>query len=131
MSNLPLTYTDLVFSNGDLDPFGAETTSDLQNLQQDISTLIIELFNSNLDDPNRGIGIETFLSANANQFSTLSGLIEAQVLQDDRVSACTVTTTQNGNGAYSIIIQVQVGQTVLPLEYNWVSGAGLINLSSL
>ena len=127
---LPLTYADLVFdaATGDLNPFGAETTSDLQNLIQDVGHILEELPGSNLDDVTRGIGIETYLSGNAKMLNSLPDKIETQLLADDRISSCTVTIQQNPDGSYVILVVIGVAGSVIPLQYQWDTASGLFAL---
>lgn len=120
MITLPLTYTDLICVD-DLDPFANETTSDLQNLIQDIGHLLKEFPGTNPDDPDRGIGVETYLSGTLDNFRNLSALIESQVTKDPRVDTCTCsidTSTEN----FTVNISVGVSGTVIPLEFGWSDG---------
>lgn len=127
---LPLSYADLVFYE-DLNLFALETTSDLQNLVQDIHHLLEEYPNSNPSDPDRGIGVELYLSGTVTQLNLLPNLINTQVILDDRVTSCNTTITQLPDSSFQIIIQIAVSTIVLPLEFNFSTGAGLINLTSV
>lgn len=132
MSNvpLPLTYRDLV-CDVDLDPFGNETGSDLENLIQDLTHVLVENLGSNPDDPTRGIGISNYLSGTANSLPALCGNIEDQFGRDERVSGVTATANRNADGTYLISITVQVGATTLPLQYSWSTPEGLQLLKRL
>lgn len=123
---LPFTYADLVDVD-DLDPLAAETTSDLQALTQDVLHLLEELPGSNLDDPNRGIGIMLYLSGTSQNLSTLPALIETQLNADSRISGAAVTiTAQKDLTTYDITVQVQVADSVLGLQFQFSSSAGLV-----
>ncbi len=118
---LPLTYPDLVCV-ADLDPFGQETTSDLQSLIQDIFHVLKELPGSNPDDPDRGVGVDMYLNGTVDNFKKMAGTIENQLALDDRIDSATCATTQNPDGTYLIKIQINVAGAVIPLEYGWQDG---------
>lgn len=126
---LPLTYPDLV-CDLDVDPFASETTSDLQNLIQDVYHLLLEYPGSNLDDPQRGIGVEQYLSSNDKQFSGLPGIIDTQLSEDERIDSSNTTLTQNNDGTFLLKVQITVGVTVVPLEFGWQAGQ-FTNLSAV
>lgn len=124
---LPLTYPDLV-CDLDLDPFANETTSDLQNLIQDVYHLLLELSGSNLDDPTRGIGVEQYLNGRFDDLQTLMNTIELQISQDDRVKNCQATVQQLANPEhYEIIVKIGVGDDTIGLSFDWASVSGLTN----
>ncbi len=118
---LPLTVVDLVCEL-DLDPYGRETTSDLQSLIQDIFHVLKELPGSNPDDPDAGVGVDTYLSGTVDQFKGLAGTIEHQVNRDSRVNGCSCTLTPNPNGTYLVRIDIGVGSDIIPLQYGWQDG---------
>ncbi len=119
---LPLTYPDLLCVNGDLDPFGGETTSDLQSLIQDVGHLLQEEPGSNPDDPNRGIGVHLYLNGTVDAFKGLSGLIEAQLSEDDRIDGISCKVTTNPNGTFLLRLDIGVNGTIVPLQYGWQDG---------
>lgn len=125
MSTLPLVYADLV-CNDDLDIFGTETTSDFQNLVQDVGHVLVELLGSNPDDPTRGVGIENYLSASFDALKGLTPLAETQLLTDDRITQCDITLEPIDAETYRIIVTVAVSGTVVPLAFNWSSNGGLV-----
>lgn len=127
MATLPLTYPDLVCDD-DLDLFAQETTSDLQNLEQDVAHVLIETLGSNLDDPNRGVGLPFMLSANAGELTALNQTIESELLKDGRLDAVSAIVTQTGHEAYSVVITVSVGAAVLGLSYSYDAVGGLVSL---
>ena len=90
MGDLPLTYPDIVCLD-DMDPFAGETTSDLQNLAQDVLHVLMEMPGSNPDDPSRGVGVDLYLGGTADAFSTLPGAIDTQLSQDDRITSSKTT----------------------------------------
>jgi hypothetical protein len=132
MSNvpLPLTYRDLVCDT-DLDPFANETGSDLENLIQDLTHLLVENLGSNPDDPLRGIGIANYLSGTTDVLPALCGTIEDQFNRDNRVSGCSATIAQQPDKTWLLSITIQVGTQVLPLQYSWSTPEGLALLSRL
>lgn len=119
--SLPLTYPDLVCEL-DLDPFGNETTSDLQSLMQDVFHLLKELPGSNPDDPDRGLGVDQYLSGTADQWPSFCRLAEAQLGQDDRIDTVSCNVTLQADGTYRIRLDISVNGSVIPLEYGWQDG---------
>ncbi len=119
---LPLTIPDLVCEN-DLDPFGRETTSDLQTLIQDVYHLLKEWPGSNPDDPDRGIGVDQYLSGTANDLGKMCSLIEAQLSEDDRIDSAKTTLDLNADGSLNrILVTIAVGSAVIPLAFGWQDG---------
>lgn len=116
MATLPLTYPDLVCLD-DLDPFAGETTSDLQNLSQDVLHLLVELPGSNPDDPERGIGVMQYLSCSESEFRSLPGRIDAQLRADDRVQSSKTTLVPLAEGGFRVEILIGVGPELIPLAY--------------
>ncbi len=125
MSNLPLTIPDLVCVV-DLDPFGRETTSDLESLIQDLFHLLVELPGSNPDDPDAGVGVDLYLSGTADRFATLTGQIEAQFGRDDRVDSVSASVTPGDTPIINIAIGVD--GAIIPLQFGWQNG-NFTNLS--
>ncbi len=104
---LPLTYTDLVCID-DMDPFAAETTSDLQNLIQDIYHVILEDPGSNMDDPERGFGLMSLLSGTVDQFLASASGIDTEVEKDPRVDSSSTVIVQTGRADYPYQIQITI-----------------------
>lgn len=119
---LPLTYPDLVCEL-DLDPFAQETTSDLQNLIQDVLHILREDLGSNPDDPERGCGVYNYLSGTVDQFATLCGTIETQLNTDPRINTASAKITPNPDGTFLVRIDIGVGSDIIPLEYGWQNGS--------
>lgn len=117
---LPLTTTDLVCLD-DLDPYGNETTSDLQNLVQDIFHILKEMPGSNPDDPKRGIGVETFLGGTVASLASLPGRVEAQLGEDDRIDSVSCTVSQADEN-FVLHVSIGVAGTVVPLQFGWTDG---------
>lgn len=121
-----LQYPDAVLYD-DADPLGAECTSELQVLEQDVYHVLIEEPGSNPDDPNRGIGIEGKLSGTEDDFLLLPSAIDAQLREDDRIDESTTTITKVGpsgqqGATYLVNIQIQVGEQVFALKYAMADG---------
>jgi hypothetical protein len=127
---LPLTVSDLVCVL-DLDPNGNETTSDLQSLEQDVLHILIELFASNPDDPDRGVGIDQYLSGTQDDLSRVPRIIENQLDQDDRIDGVSANLVQQADGLFVLSIVLQVDGTVIGLHYGYVQGAGIAPLNPL
>lgn len=125
---LPLTFSDLVCVQ-DLDPNGNETTSDLQNLTQDVFHVLIETLGSNPDDPERGVGIDQYLSGTTDNLMALPRLIENQLESDDRIDAVTASVVKNADGSFTVAIELAVDGAVLGLQYGYTSNGGLLPLN--
>lgn len=128
MATLPFTYADIV-CDLDVDIYARETTSDLQALIQDLSHVLVEFPGTNFDDPDRGVGVEQYLGATVDQFQSLQTLIENQFNRDDRVYSTSCSIAQSDDGTFSIQIDVQVSEGVVPLEFGWQNGQ-FTNLTS-
>lgn len=121
---LPLTYPDLVCVE-DLDPFAAETMSDLENLVQDVFHILIEEPGSNPDDETRGVGIDNLLSGTAKDLIIAASSIDAQLERDDRIDSSTTTVTELNAGndqagaIYEITVELVVDGSVIPLSYSY------------
>lgn len=124
MTQLPLTYPDLL-AEEDLDINAAETTSDLQTLKQDVLHILEEPPGSNIDDPDRGIGVVQLLSGSTIPLAALPGIIDGQLTKDDRIDSSQTTLTQEGDGTFTINIQVGVGGAVVGLSYSYSAVSGL------
>lgn len=142
-SSLPLTYTDLVCDD-DVDPNAAETTSDLQTLEQDIYHILLEDPGSNPDDPDRGVGVPSLLSGDTSVLATIPRQIESQLLNDERIEQVQAQivhipaggtfsdgTPVGDQDGYEIQIQYQPTGAVLPqsVSFGYSSAGGLLSLS--
>lgn len=127
LSQLPLTASDLVCVD-DLDPLALETTSDLQNLEQDVLHILQETYGSNLDDINRGIGVPEMLSGSTVPLQTLPKVIDTQLTKDARIDKSKTTITQNSDQSFNLEIQVTVNSSVVPInvQFSAVNGLTLI-----
>ena len=125
-TNLPLTYPDLVCLD-DLDPFAGETASDLQSLGQDLYHVLVQLPNSNPDDPDRGIGVMQYLSCTETQFRSLGGKIDKQFEEDSRVVSSKTTLSTSPDGSFVVNVEVKTANGIIPLQYA-VSGGGVTHL---
>lgn len=121
---LPLTYTDAVCGL-DVDPLGRETGSDLENLVQDVFHVLLQALGSNPDDPDRGLGIEAVLNASDTAARTISGRVDRELDKDTRISSSSTSFSEQPDGSYLISIRIQVGDTVLPLDFSFDSQSGL------
>jgi hypothetical protein len=126
---LPLTYPDLLFVD-DLDPFGQETTSDLQNLAQDVYHLLLELTASNADDETRGVGLSAMLSGTEDQLAAAPKIIDSQLRKDARVLTSTSVLTTQSDGSYLLQISIQPagGLLPIPLTFTYSASQGLVPL---
>ena len=125
-TTLPLTYTDLVCID-DADRYARETTSDLQNLEQDVLHMLIETRGSNLDDLDRGIGLEELLSGTDVNLALAVSKVDEGLARDPRIDASTTTITPDSAaaGGYLISIEIVVGAAVLGLSFAFSAGRGI------
>lgn len=122
---LPLTVPDVVCTD-DVDQYARETTSDLETLVQDVFHILIELPGTNIDDPDRGVGVEALLSGSAANIGTVQKRIEAQLLRDDRIDACTTEVSSDpDSGTYNLAITIQVDGSVVGLSFAYDAASGL------
>ena len=121
---LPLTVPDLVCVL-DVDAFAAETTSDLQTLVQDVFHILLEDEGSNPDDPTRGVGVDNYLNGTLAKANRLPAKIEQQLLEDDRIDACSASLSAQPDGSYGLHIVITVDGTVVPLDYTYTTATGL------
>jgi len=106
----------------DVDLMGAECTSELQVLEQDVYHVLIQSLGSNPDDLERGIGIEDYLSGTESDLQALPAIIDAQLKEDDRIDDSTTTVTLNDDGSYSVDIAISVSGTVYNLPFAYSNG---------
>lgn len=126
---LPVTVpvTDGVCTD-DLDPNGNETTSDAQALAQDVYHIILEELGSNLDDPNRGIGADGYLSASSATLAALPSTIDSQLRKDTRIDSSKSTLTTDASGAWTLQVQLVATGSVIPLGFAFDPSTGLVQL---
>lgn len=90
-----------------MSPFADETTSELEELEQDVYHVLIETLGSNIDDPTRGLGLDDVLSDDEANLASVPGLAEHQIQQDDRVVAAKAKLTQDESGNPRLEIEIQ------------------------
>jgi hypothetical protein len=137
----PLTAPDIAVSTSpanpsaggivDMDALATETTSELQNLQQDLTNRLIEMPGSNLDfgpSNSRGVGIMSYLSS-AKKIGGLPARIDAEFIQDPRVSESLTTLVLQSDGTYLVSTQLVTVAGVFGLAWAW-SQAGIVPVPS-
>lgn len=122
---LPLTYTDIVCID-DCDPLMSETTSDLQNLEQDVRHILMETLGSNLDDVNRGIGVDSLLSSSTAPLQTLAKNLDSQLTKDDRIQSSNSNVIDNGSGSFTLNVTVAVAGKVTGLAFAFDAAGNLL-----
>jgi hypothetical protein len=75
----------------DCDEFMSETDDPIAEWKQDSYHRLFDEPGSNLDDPNRGLGLKSRL--NGTGVKGLDSAIIAELLKDDRTQSCTCTIT--------------------------------------
>jgi len=113
----------------DLDLFGRETRSDLEALVQDVYHMLIEELGSNLDVPDRGIGIYSLLSGSNIDVRAIAQRIDQQLPRDPRIDASSTSVEVGADGGYTLRIQIQAAGSVVGLAFAFASAAGLSLIS--
>ncbi len=113
---LPKTYATVLWLD-DLDLQGRDTASDLASLEQDVLHVLMQLRGSNIADPDKGLGVQTYLNGTSIQLQRLPSLIDTQLSQMSRVSGSRTVLTQDSDGSFRIEITVAVGSQVVQLNY--------------
>jgi hypothetical protein len=102
----------------DMDPFALETTSDSQELEQDVIHVIEQDLASNPDDPSRGLGVANAsseqVSANPTAYTQAA---EQEVQKDDRVVSCSASITVTNDGSVALVIDIEEDDAQLDVKY--------------
>ena len=112
----------------DLDPNGNETTSDAQALAQDVYHVLLEVVGSNLDDLNRGLGVEGYASAPSSKLALLPSICDSQLQKDTRITSSRTTLVQTSTApmAFTLSIQIIASGEVIPLAFLYTPTTGLV-----
>jgi hypothetical protein len=110
----------------DLDAFGEECADELEELDQDLYHRLIEPRGSNIDDPDRGLGIEDRLGGPVD--ASLAQDIEDEYRKDERVSAVAARVTELDASRYRIDIQVDVNEAKLNQTFETDASGNLIRV---
>lgn len=104
----------------DLDEFGGELDDPLEELAQDLYHRIVEPYGSNIDDEDRGLGIEGRLSGVVD--ASLKTDIETELSKDDRVQAVRATISKTADGEYRIDIEIKANERTLGIALEGDAG---------
>jgi hypothetical protein len=96
----------------DLDEFGAECSSAVEELEQDIFHRLIERYGSNADVPDRGESVDEWLSSTIGKDEAVRR-IENECLRDQRVAAATVKIVEQQKDYWLISIEIQTNEDEL------------------
>ena len=125
-ASVSVSITDAVCLD-DVDSTGAETTSDLQALSQDIYHILLESFGSNIDDPSRGIGVRGLLNGTSQGLTRAAGILDSQLRKDNRIdSSRTTITFDSTTQIYTLNLMVVAAGNLLPMAYNYTQAGGLV-----
>lgn len=113
---LPKTYPEPVWTD-DLDPFGRETQTDLESLEQDVLHIIGQRRGSNTADPTKGGGAFGILSGDASVLADLPHQVDADLRQMTRVDASNSTIEELDDGTQLLRVTVSVAGQVVRLNY--------------
>lgn len=111
----------------DLDMFGTELDDPLEELGQDLYHRLIEAPGSNLDDPNRGYGLEGRLSGGGRGSTFATSIqhgIESELSKDERVLQVRATVDSPAVGEYRIQIEIVADEGALGISLI-ADGAGV------
>lgn len=97
----------------DMDPFGAETQSDRDELVQDSLHVIEQDLGSNLDDLTRGLGVANILSRPVQ--AGLAQQAQTELAKDDRVQRVDATITTDDQGQQTLNVTIYTNDDVLDL----------------
>jgi hypothetical protein len=137
-SAFPLTAPDLRCLE-DLDRFAAETTSELENLDQDVLHILMEDYGSNPDDGTRGVGLPNLLSSPTRSITNITALVETQLRKDDRIDQVKATLTELppgyafpdgltfAAGGWLLELQIVAGADVVDYSYGYSPATGLVS----
>lgn len=90
----------------DLDPYLAECADPVEEFRQDVFHQLLEPANSNIDDPERGFGLDDQISGPLR--GGLEKRLAAYYERDARVTKCSasVTRVSNGNAGDTVTIEL-------------------------
>lgn len=105
----------------DLNANGLELNDPLAELYQDLVHRLFEVPGSNLDDADRGVGIEAILSqavnaAGGDGSQTITHRIETDFVKDNRVKQVRATVLSPAPNEYDVDIQVVADEGVLGIR---------------
>lgn len=97
----------------DLDAFGTEIDDPLEELAQDLYHRLLEPPGSNIDDPDRGVGLVDMISGSLTP-DQIKHAIEMDFQKDDRVAAVSADVQQTSSGQagaeYRITISIEANE---------------------
>ena len=105
----------------DMDENARELDDPLGELEQDVAHQLLESWGTNIDAPDRSIGLEDQLSA--NRLPNLKNYIEKKLLEDDRITAVQATITQVGAVTTQISLAIEANEDELGIVLQF-DGAG-------
>ena len=110
----------------DLDAYGRELNSPLDELYQDLVHRLLETRGTNIDDPDRGVGLRDLLSAGYNPENGATQLIKAPIetdfRKDDRVQDVSASALVNLDGSIAVAIQVVANGTTMNIDVTFAGG---------
>lgn len=91
----------------DMDEFARELDDPAAELEQDVVHMLLEAPYSNIDDPERSIGLNQLLSGVFDP--RIANIIEEKLERDDRITKAKVTISANAlvPGEYNVEIELQ------------------------
>lgn len=119
----------------DLDAYGRELDAPLDELWQDLYHRLFERPGSNVDDPDRGIGLEDLLSAGFDPAAgapsqLIAGRIRSDFLKDDRVKDAQASLSVGADGQVTGAIQIVADEGVLGVTLSFFGGVVTVTRTS-
>ena len=112
----------------DIDAAASEVTDPLAELAQDLYRRLIEYPGSNIDDPDRGLGLSSVLSSTVD-VPALRARIIAELRKDERVLTVAVVVTQvtasQAGDAWTADIAIEADEGALGVSLA-VDGSGRV-----
>lgn len=105
----------------DLDLFGGETSTDEEELEQDVMHILEQDRGTNPDDLDRGLGLANILSDLITPGIVASA--EEELQKDDRVESASAKLTQNG-GVATFDVAITVNDDVVDVSVPIGAGDG-------
>lgn len=90
----------------DLDLAGTDIDDPVEELNQDLFHRLIERYGSNIDDPDRGVGLLDILSSSVDA-EEIAARVRTDFRKDDRVETVTTKLTKLDEGEYLLEIDCQ------------------------
>lgn len=111
----------------DMTLFADECESELEELEQDVYHVLIQELGSNLDDPNRGLGLDDLLSSDDSVLNGIASRAEIEVAsRDDRIASTSAQLVRDENDDPRLELQIVPSDPTLENITLIVTNGGLV-----